>query len=61
MVNVTFLLASVMGLKTALTAVMKIVRCMLYAIVWDANSIAYHTIELYNYTQSIRTVDFNSI
>ena len=61
MVNVSFLLASVMGLKTALTAVMKIVCCMLYAIVWDANSIAYHTIELYNYTQSIRTVDFNSI
>lgn len=35
--------------------------CMLYAIVWDANSIAYHTIELYNYTQSIHTIDFNSI
>ena len=35
--------------------------CMLYAIVWDANSIAYLTTELYNYTQSIRTVDFNSI
>ena len=31
------------------------------AIVWDANSIAYHATELHNYTQSIHTVDFNSI